>query len=400
MEEDESLVSERAALLDGAVSDDAIRPNNNGGAAFSLRSVRNSVLAGYAAGTCGILVGHPLDSIKVLIQMKGAGGKSGGGGSSTKANLSSTATFAPCSQCAATASASASASTTKLGGSGPLRAKISTSATPAASAASSTSTVSAARMAPKRSLLSLYAGVQGPLMSVGVVQAINFAVYDSCRRLLHKRRHPNAPPDAYLHDFSLADVAISSSVAGGTISVITSPLQAIKTNQQIHPQSFRTAMTQLYFQSGGSKGRGSIRGFFTGFPPHLFCDSFGRMIYLSCYELAKRYLDKSRSGNLVEDSSASAARLTLQERMACAGASGMICWAIIYPADVIRSRMYANAIAERRPGPWQMAKSIYQEERSFRPFYRGLGVTVIRAAPVAAAVLPVYDFAHAWLSSH
>jgi Mitochondrial carrier protein len=37
---------------------------------LSWASVRNSLVAGYAAGVCGTLIGHPLDSIKVWIQTK------------------------------------------------------------------------------------------------------------------------------------------------------------------------------------------------------------------------------------------------------------------------------------------------------------------------------------------
>lgn len=316
MEEDEAVVAERAALRlpSAAVTAEP---------AFSFTSVRNSVAAGYVAGVSGILIGHPLDSIKVLIQMRGSRGG----------------------------------------------------------------------IPQKRSLLSLYSGVQGPLLTVGVVQAINFAVYDSIRRQLHSRRCPDSnDEDGYLHEFALADIMVASSVAGGVVATMTSPLMAIKTNQQINPRDFRQTMRELYAAPRGG-------AFFSGFGPHLFCDSFGRMCYLSCYELLKRCIVQSRRDDLGNADDINGTRdLSLQERMVCAGASGMICWTIIYPADVLRSRMYANALVECRPNLMEMAKSIYNEEKSLKPFYRGLGVTVLRAAPVAAAVLPVYDFAHAWLT--
>lgn len=320
MEEDEAIVAERAALRlpSAAVTAEP---------AFSFTSVRNSVAAGYVAGVSGILIGHPLDSIKVLIQMRGSSGAFVGG------------------------------------------------------------------IPQKRSLLSLYSGVQGPLLTVGVVQAINFAVYDLIRRQLHSRRCPDSnDEDGYLHEFALADIMVASSVAGGVVATMTSPLMAIKTNQQINPRGFRQTMRELYAAPRGG-------AFFSGFGPHLFCDSFGRMCYLSCYELLKRCIVQSRRDDLGNADDINGTRdLSLQERMVCAGASGMICWTIIYPADVLRSRMYANALVECRPNLMEMAKSIYNEEKSLKPFYRGLGVTVLRAAPVAAAVLPVYDFAHAWLT--
>lgn len=324
MEEDEAIVAERAALR---IPSAAVTAEP----AFSFTSVGNSVAAGYVAGVSGILIGHPLDSIKVLIQMRGSSLVRGGSG--------------------------------------------------------------AGGVPQKRSLLSLYSGVQGPLLTVGVVQAINFAVYDSIRRQLHSRRYPDSnDDDGYLHEFALADIMVASSIAGGVVATMTSPLMAIKTNQQINPRGFRQTMRELYAAPRGG-------AFFSGFGPHLFCDSFGRMCYLSCYELMKRCIVQSRRDDLGNGDDINDTRdLSLQERMICAGASGMICWTIIYPADVLRSRMYANALVECRPNLLEMAKSIYNEEKSLKPFYRGLGVTVLRAAPVAAAVLPVYDFAHAWLT--
>ena len=334
MEEDEAMVAEEASLRLAAAA--TVPPPASASVppvglelslaaqpAFSLTSVRNSIAAGYVAGVSGILIGHPLDSIKVLIQTSRSNAVAGGGRG----------------------------------------------------------------LAPKRSLLSLYSGVQGPLMTVGVVQAINFAVYDSIRRQLHSRRHPdNKDDDGYLHKFALADVMVASSVAGGVVATITSPLMAIKTNQQIRPRGFRQTIRKLCAAPKGG-------AFFSGFWPHMFCDSFGRMCYLSCYELLKINL---RDG--VDDGVNDTRKLSLYERIICAGASGMICWTIIYPADVLRSRMYANALAEYRPNLLQMVKSIYAEENSLKPFYRGLGVTVLRAGPVAAAVLPVYDYAHSWLT--
>jgi len=333
MEEDEAMVAERASLRVSAVASPstaiglelqlpscaAAQP------AFSFTSVRNSIAAGYVAGVSGILIGHPLDSIKVLIQMRGS-------------NL-----------------------------------------------------VKGSSIPQKRSLLSLYSGVQGPLLTVGVVQAINFAVYDSIRRQLHSRRHPdNNDNDGYLHDFAIGDLMIASSIAGGIVATITSPLMAIKTNQQIRPRGFRQTMKELCAAPRGG-------AFFSGFGPHLFCDSIGRMCYLSSYELMKRYLMQCKRDN-IDDGINDTRDLSLSERMLCAGASGMMCWLIIYPADVLRSRMYANALVACRPNLLMMIESVYAEEKSLRPFYRGLGVTVLRAAPVAAVVLPVYDSAHSWLT--
>ena len=83
----------------------------------TLSTVFSSITAGYIAGSVGLLIGHPLDSLKVALQTGGAG-----------------------------------------------------------------------RM-PRTSkeLMILYSGVGPPLMTVGAVASVNFAIYDNVRRALFRK---------------------------------------------------------------------------------------------------------------------------------------------------------------------------------------------------------------------
>ena len=298
----------------------------------------HSMMAGYVAGICGVLVGHPLDSIKVWIQMQVKNGATHG--------------------------------------------------------TNNTATTAFSVEAVQRSLKHLYAGVQGPLLTVGLIQALNFGVYDASRRYLYSQRkhgtaHVPSDTDDYLKNGSIIDVAIASSIAGAVISVPTSVLQATKIYQQVHHVwSLRDAATALYRQNG-------VRAFFAGMGPHFACESLGRMVYFTSYAWLKQCIVNDKISNDQIDENE---ELSLHERIFCAGTSGMLCWALIFPVDVLRCRMYAAPPSGIQTA-WQMAQTIYQQEQSWRPFYRGLGVTVLRAAPVSAAVLPVYDMAHAWMST-
>merc|ERR1712224_712251 len=104
--------------------------------------------------------------------------------------------------------------------------------------------------------------------------------------------------------------------------------------------------------------------------------------------------------------------LSLRERMICAAATGMVCWSTFYPLDAVRNRMYHAATAatattndsatanatttSRSTNSIVETIGIMRKERSF---YRGFGITLLRAGPVAAVVLPVYDLTLEWLSS-
>ena len=127
------------------------------------------------------------------------------------------------------------------------------------------------------------------------------------------------------------------------------------------------------------------------------------------YELLKRQLAQAKLYNKSATNEqqqipnrVSTANLSIPERMICAATSGMICWAFIFPADVIRSKLYAKSLnTQIQPTTMDgiyLARQMVKEQ-GIQSLYRGMGVTVLRAGPVAAAVLPVYDSVLEWLSS-
>jgi len=111
----------------------------------------------------------------------------------------------------------------------------------------------------------------------------------------------------------------------------------------------------------------------------------------ACIQVHSRTLDE----NEYED--ASKMHLPLWQRMMCAAISGISSWSVIFPLDVVRSRMYFESISDvsisKKPkSTWSMIQQMYLENgKRFRIFFRGYGVTILRAGPVAAVVLPVYD---------
>ena len=66
-------------------------------------------------------------------------------------------------------------------------------------------------------------------------------------------------------------------------------------------------------------------------------------------------------------------------------------WTAIYPLDVLRSRLYSGSGAGGAGGGgggmWSLLLSLHREGALFR----GLGFTLVRAAPVAGVVLTMYD---------
>jgi hypothetical protein len=326
----------------------------------STRSVVNSVLAGYVAGVSGTLVGHPFDSAKVWLQTQNQRQQH-----QQKPRMTAMTNLP-------TMSSTPSANTPQQ----TLRAVH--TATP---------TLRTSPVALFSQIRAFYAGVYGPLLTVGLVQSINFSVYDSMRRFLYYRNelHPQDNTNAYLHQDSLTNVAIASSTAGAVLALFTSPMLITKVQQQTMPGlTFQKALLRTW-----------QTGLFVGFAPHLFSETCGRAAYFCSYEAFKRSLVQYRTTN--DNASSQLPLPTLQERVVSAAASGIICWSIIFPLDALRCRLYAQtASTAPRLGTMAMAQHMYQQ--GWRTFYRGFAVTVVRAGPVAAAVLPMYDGALQFLT--
>jgi solute carrier family 25 carnitine/acylcarnitine transporter 20/29 len=336
----------------------------------TAQSVTHSILAGYAAGVSGTLVGHPLDSAKVWLQTQSYQATS-----NTHAN--------------GNAAATGTSRGTAIHGS-PL---------PPNSAARNMSTLAHIGNDKTRiaSLFSwarvrrLYKGVSGPLVTVGFVQSVNFATYDATRRLLHQRQEQrdSMPLLPYLHHDPIPHVGIAAATAGAVLATFTSPLLILKTQQQVHGVSFRQAFQRSFYVATNRNGvqKFQLSRMFAGFGPHLLSETLGRGVYFCCYESLKRY------GMQHWQSEDTAASPTMFTRMASAAASGVFCWAFIFPLDMVRCRVYAQANVRDQPtlSALDWAQRLYREQQSWRAFYRGFSVTVLRAGPVAAAVLPIYD---------
>jgi hypothetical protein len=254
------------------------------------------------------------------------------------------------------------------------------------------------------------------LVAVGFVQSINFAVYDTSRRILYYGWNDHSSSNAsnnnktdYLQHDSLTNIAISSMAAGSVLACFTSPMMIIKTKQQLQGISFRQAVREVFWgattavTTSGHQGlmssifQRTSNNMYTGFAPHLICETIGRCIYMCSYEALKRHFSKNNNkeqqGN---DSSLSHNnKVSLSTRMLSAACAGILGTATVYPMDVIRCRFYAqtnNVPVQECKNMRELIQTIYQERGgSIRGFYRGFGVTILRAGPVAAAVLPIYD---------
>jgi len=385
----------------------------------------HAMIAGYMAGFSGTIVGYPLDSLKVWVQTNTIG---------KNKHLETTTKQKKSHHHKLPKEASSSSSSSKMHSSccgkstkdrymvsGARRSNFSTAIYCNNNGTTTTTTNPSPAKQPQqlpkspftrsmvryfqkpaytvaRTLRALYSGVTGPLFTVGMVQSVNFATYDATRRFLYLHQHgTNVDAREYLSNDSLTNVALSGSMGGTATALITAPLLMIKINQQITGNSFREAFSDIFLveSRNGRRRFRPFRPYGAAFVPHATSEMIGRAIYVTTYEGLKRSMLASKNSNNNNNGNSNySPSLSMRERMVCAAGSGILCWGTFFPLDALRNRMYHARSRGVKSTIWDTALAM----RSEGAFYRGYSISIVRAGPVAAAVLPVYDLTLEWLS--
>jgi hypothetical protein len=351
---------------------------------LDFKSIRNSVIAGYAAGVSGVVVGHPVDSVKVWAQ-------------TSKDEVSSPANRNNKNKNPTSRKSKKKVSLFETGKSlarGRAMSTFSSSVLPD-SRATSTNSSSAVLQNAWAKTRRLYQGMAGPLLTIGLLNSVKFATYDSTRRALYTKEHPETiGTSQYMYKDSLRNISIAAVVSGSVLSVLMSPMLLVKTKQQTQNIPFKQAIMESITSTSNRSGERKFtsKRLFTGFAPHFFCETGGKIIYFSVYESTKRYFKEQ---NPIQSTN------TLSQRIVASIAAGSATWSIIFPFDSIRSRMYAQETASGvRRTTWEMTRHMYHSGGGWKVFYRGYWSWLARSGPITAVVLPVYDITMETLNSH
>lgn len=243
----------------------------------------------------------------------------------------------------------------------------------------------------------LYAGITAPLFTAGTIQSLNFSLYEwSKKEILNKEKNPLLYK--YMGQSYLQSVFWSGSFAGGFISLVTTPISFIKVRQQL----LATESTWEIFKT-------NPRSFYRAYGCMFWMESFGRGVYLHAYETAKitlgdalhKFQENSVKGNddlqthQKQESKVDGHDFII--RAISASWAGCFSWFVVFPLDVIKTRLQLDFRGSQYRGTIDCAKIMYARE-GFPVFFRGLTFTMIRAAPVATSVLLTYDYTKQYLT--
>ena len=245
-----------------------------------------------------------------------------------------------------------------------------------------------------------------PLSTAAVVNALIFSSYGESSRLwdvVFHKNNDNDTNDDKKNSTKMQSSWIKSfvcgSFAGGVQALVICPSEHIKCRLQIQhgvgckDHIFKgpfDAMDKILKNHGFS---GLYRGFICTAWREI--PAFG--LYFATYDFVKEQVSNIISTNEIEDANDSIEQNSSSREWAISalagGCSGALTWAAIYPFDVIKTRIQTSPLNT----PIEKRRILYlfqkiNKEHGPKFFFRGLGVTLLRAFPVNAIIFPVYEF--------
>lgn len=241
-----------------------------------------------------------------------------------------------------------------------------------------------AASAERLSLRSLWRGAAAPILTAGAIQSFALGIFENTRRTIW----PHETPTPLTH------LAAAGTTCGLCSSLITCPLSRVKVLQQLTGASF-------VHTTRGAVASGTL---FRALPTAALWEST-RGSYMVLYALLKRALSPSAPSS----PSAAEPPLPLWARIAAGGGANVLNMGFWYPLNTVLNVQQSEvpaplATASVQPaaasragsGLWATALSMLSDGGVAR-FYRGYSYTLIRAGPVAAAIMPTFEILLPWL---
>ena len=237
-------------------------------------------------------------------------------------------------------------------------------------------------------LRSLWRGSAAPVATAGAIQSLALGIFENVRRLLWPHEAATTP---------LSHLAAAGSTCGCCVSLVTCPLTRIKVLQQLTGHGFVTAARSAI-------ATGTL---FCAFPTAVAWEST-RGSYMVLYAVLKRALQPqpSRAAATPPDSPSPAFELQplpLWARMLAGGGANVINMGVLYPLNTVLS-VQQSEVPRALRAPLPASSALQQQghgilataramlaEGGVRRFYRGYTYTLLRAGPVAAAIMPTFD---------
>ncbi|XP_053734546.1 solute carrier family 25 member 48 [Synchiropus splendidus] len=253
----------------------------------------------------------------------------------------------------------------------------------------------------KETALGFFKGMSFPLASITVYNSMVFGFFSNAQRFISKYRYGDGR-----HPCSMLDLTVASMLTGLVSVGVGAPVDLVKIRLQMQTQSLVTEQLQLAGNIGSGSNiqlhavdvsnqrlyRGPIhcissilqtqglQGLYRGGGAMLLRDIPGYTLYFIPYTI---FCDL-----LKPDASSSPHPCSI---WLAGGLAGSISWVTATPADVVKSRMQADAQLQRKyRGILHCILHSYRTEGA-EVFFRGASVNAIRGFPMSATMFLTYE---------
>ncbi|XP_076176159.1 mitochondrial ornithine transporter 1 isoform X2 [Ptiloglossa arizonensis] len=228
----------------------------------------------------------------------------------------------------------------------------------------------------------LYAGTVPAVVANVAENSVLFAAYGGCQKIIS-----NFLGVEKVEDLTSIQNAWAGFFAAFFSSLTLCPTELIKCKLQAmrEVQSETTSLTTVRKQIGPwgltnqiLKEQG-LRGLFTGLSSTIAREMPGYFFFFGGYEITRELLAKPNE---------SRDNIGWQKTMIAGAVGGTILWLVIFPADVIKSRIQVKNL--KTPALVVM-KDIVRSE-GIGSLYNGLKPTLIRTIPATATLFVTYEY--------
>ncbi|KAL3772736.1 hypothetical protein ACHAWU_004981 [Discostella pseudostelligera] len=315
----ETKLTNKAASPPKVVDESKTTPKSESSSALK------SFISGGVGGACCVLVGHPLDLVKVRMQT--------------------------------TSGASATATTSVSGMlSNTLR---------------------------KEGIRGLYRGVSAPLTAVSPMFAVSFWSYDIGQRVVKSYGQYGMSADEKTQPYvlSMSEICMAGAISAIPTTGIMAPSERIKCLLQVQANEVekggKAKYTGMLDCTKQVLKEGGIMSLYKGTGATLVRDIPGTVAYFGTYELAKKELMKLQG---IDPNNGQLSPLAV---LCAGGFAGMAFWTVGIPADVIKSRIQAAPEGQGN-GIVDVFKTLIKEE-GYAGLFKGLRPALLRAFPANAS---------------
>jgi len=233
----------------------------------------------------------------------------------------------------------------------------------------------------KEGLKGLYKGMSSPLAGQMAFRATLFTSFSQSKLFLANQQNGGG--------LSQAQFFLAGGMTGGVVSFAEGPIDFYKSQMQV--QSIKAASNPGLKQPNmmetvkSSIQYNGIRGPFQGLSATLLRNIPANAVYFGSFECFK--------GMACKQYNCKTSDLSVGALFSMGGLAGSLYWALLFPADVIKSKMQSDVVKKsdrKYKSILQSAGSLYKQG-GLKVFYRGFLPCMLRSTPANGIMLMTVD---------